>query len=240
MRKSLDLTHLGYPAAHRARSGRRGITADRFGVMKIPINSATYQALFTAANVTDGTVPEAIPWIYYDTQNMASSWSTTSYFAATNSDTSACNIEQPQTIAGEQYFMLYAITFDFLMGSSIITPDTGSSPAGQIDDARTIFEIAHAALQVFLSQKLILRIPLMACHSIGGYEWFVAGTPSSSGLWNTVQNMKSDGAFWCDGAFIFPPKQTFQFQAYTGATATQVATRSTRLSIHGVLYRPVR
>ena len=208
------------------------------GTMKYPTQASSYDQLFQNANVTNATVPEAIPWIYYDQQTFAQAGSTSlNFFAATQSDLTKGNIEQPNTIAGEKYFMIYAITFDFMMGPSSVT---SSSSAPQLDDARTIMEIARATLTLTLADKLIFRIPLAACHAIGGYQAWVAGSNfSGSAVFNSAQNMASDGAWWCDGAIILPPRQSFQFNVQMVAAALNAA-HDGRLSLHGVSYRPVR
>lgn len=220
-------------------SSMLGLGAVAFaGTMKYPTQASSYDQLFQNANVTNATVPEAIPWIYYDQQTFAQAGSTSiNFFAATQSDLTKGNIEQPNTIAGEKYFMIYAITFDFMMGASNVA---SSSSAPQLDDARIIMETARAILTLTLADKLIFRIPLAACHAIGGYQAWVAGSNfSGSGIFNSAQNMASDGAWWCDGAIILPPRQSFQFNCQLVASALSVA-RDGRLSLHGVSYRPVR
>ena len=133
--------------------------------------------------------------------------------------------------------MIFAITADFNMGASNCN---NSSAATQFDDARIIMETARATLTMTLAQKLVFRIPLAACHAIGGYQAWIAGSNfSGSSIFNSVQNQASDGAWWCDGAIILPPRQSFQFTV-TGVAAALTATRAIRLSLHGVLYRPVR
>lgn len=204
------------------------------GFMKYPTRATTYDALFRNANVTNAVLPEAIPWILYDSQDFTTNWTDVNFFGAAQSDYTLGNIAQPNTIAGEQYFMIYAITFDFLMGASQI-----ATTAQQFDDARIIMETARATLSLTLADKLTFRIPLAACHSIGGFQAWVAGTPASSQVFNAVQNQASDGAWWCDGAIILPPRQTFQFNVH-GTAAALTSTRKCRLSLHGVLYRPVR
>lgn len=206
------------------------------GAMKYATRASSYPALFQNANVTNASLPEAIPWIYYDCQDFATTWTSVSFFAATQSDKTLSNIEQPNTIAGEQYFMIYAITFDFLMGAST---QGSSAAATQLDDARIIMETARATLTMTLAQKMVFRIPLAACHAIGGFQAWVAGTPPNSAVLNSVQNMASDGAWWCDGALILPPRQSFELTV-TGSSSALTATRKCRLSLHGVLYRPVR
>jgi hypothetical protein len=206
------------------------------GAMKYPVVGVNYPALFTAANVQNASLPEALPWIQYDSQDFASNWVSVPFYAATNADKSITNIAQPNTVAGEQYLVLYAITFDFLMGATSIA---SSAAATQFDDARIIMETARAYLDVLLADKLMARIPLAACHAIGGYQAWVCGTPSGSNIFNSVQNMASDGAWWVDGAIILPPKQTYGFTVL-GTAAVLTATRKCRLSLHGVLYRPVR
>jgi hypothetical protein len=215
----------------------RPMTAPRYGVMKYPTRASSYQALFNNANVTNASVPEAIPWIYFDQQNFATLWTSINFFGAAQNDLTLGNIEQPNTIAGEKYFMLYAITADFQMGASNVS---NSSTAPQFDDARIIMETSRATLSLTLADKLIFRIPLAACHAIGGYQAWIAGSNfSGSTIFNAVQNMASDGAWWCDGAIILPPRQSFQFNV-AGVASALSATRAIRLSLHGVLYRPVR
>lgn len=217
-------------------NGNRRLGGNRDGVMKYPTRASSYPELFKNSNVTNANLPEAIPWIYYDQQNFATNWTSVNFFGAAQSDLTLGNIEQPNTIAGEQYFMLYAITFDFNMGATSIA---SSAAATQFDDARIMMETARATLSLTLAQKLVFRIPLAACHAIGGYQAWVAGTPSGSNIFNSVQNYGSDGGWWCDGAIILPPRQTFQFNVQ-GAASALTATRAGRLGLHGVLYRPVR
>jgi hypothetical protein len=215
---------------------QRRLVKERYGFMKYPTRASSYPVLFQNANVNNASLPEALPWIYYDQQNYATNWVNTAHFAATQSDLTLGNIEQPNTIAGEQYFMIYAITADFQMGISNIG---SSTQAPQFDDARIIMETARATLVMLLAQKLMFRIPLAACHAIGGFQAWVCGTPGGSNIFNAVQNMASDGAWWCDGAIILPPRQTFNINVI-GVAAALSATRAIRLSLHGVLYRPVR
>lgn len=206
------------------------------GIMKYPTRATTYQDLFKNANVTNASLPEAIPWIMYDSQDFATLWTDVNFFGSVQTDVTLGNFDQPNTIAGEKYFMLYAITFDFLMGAST---QGSSAAATQLDDARIIMETARAVLSLTLADKLVFRIPLAACHAIGGYQAWVAGTPPNSAVLNSVQNYGSDGGWWCDGAIILPPRQSFQFNVHGSSTAL-TATRKCRLSLHGVLYRPVR
>ena len=207
------------------------------GAMKYPTQASSYDSLFQNANVTNATVPEAIPWIYYDSQDFTSGIQSVNFFSAAQNDLTLGNIEQPNTIAGEKYFMLYAITFDFLMGPANLG---SSASAPQFDDAHTIMETARAILTLTLADKLIFRIPLAACHAIGGYQAWIGGSGfAGAAVFNSVQNMASDGAWWCDGAIILPPRQTFQFNVQL-ATNTLNATRKCRLALHGVSYRPVR
>ena len=207
------------------------------GVMQYRVVGVDYPTLFGAANVTDASKPETLPWILYDQQDFATSWTSVDFFGASRSDVTLGNIGQGNTIAGEQYFVIYAITADFQMGASSAN---NSSAATQLDDARIIMETARATLSLTLADKLVFRIPLAACHAIGGYQAWVAGSNfSGSGIFNSVQNYGSDGAWWCDGAIILPPKQTFNFNV-RGVAATLTATRAIRLALHGVLYRPVR
>lgn len=202
--------------------------------IKFPVNVQSYQDLFDAAAPDSAFMPEAVPNVIYDTQSFDDNWSSISFFAETNPDKTMSNIQQANTMPGEQYFVLYSVTFDFLAGPANIstTPD-------QYNDLREILDVARATLTMQIADKDIFKIPLRVCHSAGAVWAAFQGTPATNGIVNAAFNAPASGQFWTDGAIILPPKQTFTM-TLTGVPSQMVTARLGQLAMHGALYRPVR
>lgn len=205
--------------------------------VRYPIVAFTYDQLNLDSRPGNAQQPEAIPYVWYDSQDFASSWTSVSFFSATNSDPTLSNIEQGNTFSAEQYFRWFAVTLDWLIAA---TSQASSGAPVIVDDLLQILNGARAIFNLNIAQKKYSQIPLHAIHSSGGiFVNYQLGTPSSSGLGNYASNWYPDGGYNIGGSIVFPPKQTFTCTV-TGVAATLGATRKGRISLHGVLYRPVR
>lgn len=181
--------------------------------------------------------PETIPWVWYDSQDFATSWTSVGFFASTSSNPGISNISVANQFSAEQYFRLFAITLDWLIGA---TSQASSGAAVIVDDLLTIQNTALAIFNLSIMQKIYGQIPLHAIHSSGGvYVNYQLGTPTGSGIGNYAMNWMPDGGYNVGGSIVFPPKQVFACSV-TGTAATLGATRKGRVSFHGPLSRPVR
>lgn len=181
--------------------------------------------------------PEFLPWAWYDSQNIASNAGQTSFFAATNNDSTITNIQIANTFSADQYFRPFCITLDWLIGATY----QGSSGAAQIvDDLLALQNTWRGIFYLRISAKDYAQVPIHALHASGGiYVSALAGTPSGSNILNYGMNWMPDGGYWINGAIVFAPLMNFQCFLQGTGTVTLNATRMTRISFHGSLSRRV-
>lgn len=205
--------------------------------VRYPVVPYTYQKLDQDAKPGNAQQPESIPYVWYDSQDFATLWTSVAFFAAPSSDSTISNIEQANTFSAEQYFRLFAVTLDWLISA---TSQASSAAPTIIDDLLQILNGSRGIFNLAIAQKKYLQVPLHAIHSSGGiFGSYQLGTPTASGLGNYGMNWYPDGGYNVGGAIVFPPKQTFICNI-NGIAAALVATRKGRVSLHGVLSRPVR
>jgi len=202
------------------------------GAVRFPVTAYTYDQLNTDSRPGSASAPESIPYVWYDSQNFATLWTTIAFFAVPSNDPTISNIEQANTFSAEQYFRLWAVTLDWLISATVAS--SGAAPV--VDDLLQIQNGARAILNLAIAQKKYLQVPIHAVHSSGGIfvNFQVGAVDRQYGM-----NWMPDGGYNVGGAIVFPPKQTF-ICTITGVAAALVATRMGRLSLHGVLSRPVR
>lgn len=205
--------------------------------VKFPIKPFTYQQLGSAANPSTTNQPESIGFIFYDSQDFASNFSPVSFFTAVQSDVTLGNIQVANSLSADQYFQLWAITLDWLIGATTIA---SSAAATIVDDLLGIYNTARAIATLAMSYKTMLQAPIHNFHSSGNvYVNFQLGTPSGSGIGNYASSWMPDGGHNVGGSIILAPRQVFTFQIAGTGTVTLNATRKGRISFHGVLARKV-
>lgn len=205
--------------------------------VRFPIVAYTYDQLNADAKPGSATQPESIPYTFYDSQDFATLWTNATFFATVQTDPTLGNIQQANTLSAEQYFRLWAITLDWLIGA---TSQASSGAPVIVDDLLTIMNTARAIVNMTIAMKSYIQSPIHAFHSSGGiFVPYQLGTPTGSGLGNYGQNWYPDGGYNVGGAIVLPPRQTFQFTVQGVSTALG-ATRKGRFTLHGVLSRPVR
>ena len=205
--------------------------------VSFPIKPFTYQQLGTAANPASANQPESIGFIFYDSQNFAANFAPVGFFTAVQNDITLGNIQVAKSLSADQYFQLWAITLDWLIGAT----SQGSSGAPTIvDDLLAIYNTSRAIASMTMSYKTMLQAPIHNFHSSGNiYVNYQLGTPAASGLGNYASSWMPDGGHKVQGSIILAPRQVFTFQiAGTGVCALS-ATRMGRISFHGVLARKV-
>jgi hypothetical protein len=200
-----------------------------------PIKAYTQQQLEQDARPGNATQPESIPWTWFDSQNFATNFGTVTFFAAPQTDPTLGNIEQANTFSADQWFRLFAVTLDWLIGAS----SRSSGAPAIVDDLLAIQNTARAIWNLKLSQKQYANVPIHALHASGGiYVNYQLGTPTASGVDNYAMNWMPDGGYNYGGALVFGPRQTFSSTIF-GTTVTLNATRMGRMTFHGVLSRRV-
>lgn len=203
----------------------------------LKINAAPKSAarLYAQTNPVNANQPEAIPWVYFDTQSVATgSTGPISFFQTVSSDKTISNLEQAGTIPDPYYFEIVAFNFDFLSLPTIAIP-------GAANDLVNLLATSRATFVFSLAGKEYLRIPLTYLHCSGGANSQLSSNITAGAAVGSqyALNAWPDGGFLVDKAITLPPKQSFSAQIQLGAAVTLSATTNFRLSMAGVLHRRV-
>lgn len=205
--------------------------------VRFPIKAFTYGALNSAANASTTQEPESIGFIFYDSQDFAANFSPVNFFTTIQSDPTLGNIQVANSLSADQYFQLWAITLDWLIGA---TSQASSGAPTIVDDLLGIYNTARTIMYLTMSMKNYLQAPIHNFHSSGLiYVNYQLGTPSASGLGNYASSWMPDGGHNVGGSIILAPRQVFTFYAQGTGTVALAATRKGRISFHGVLARKV-
>jgi hypothetical protein len=199
--------------------------------VRFPSPVKDWNALIAQTRPASADQPEVIPWVFYGTQDFASSWTSVNFFSTVQNDQTLSNIEQPNQLPAEQFFELHYIGFEFF------PPDQASTTAFA-DDVRAILYEARAWVQFSLSNKLYGQYPLSHLNPPGGLVNNIAGTPAANALAASPKIGSIGAGMWVNGAISIPPKQTFNVRVL-GNAAVLSATVQGRMSLHGNLYRRV-
>lgn len=204
-------------------------------MLKFPVRPINYAEVRALAEPQKANQPEVIPWTYFDTQSLASNWTAQSFFATPQTDKTLGNIEQGGTIPADTFFQIWAFNVDFLI------PAYGNTATPEIaNDVLQILYGARATLNFSIASKVYAQTPLTFLHGSGGARLSVVNSNATAAtIVNHAQAEIPDGGFWVDGSIILPPNQSFTL-SLTGTAAVLNATRSVRISMVGVKYRPVR
>jgi hypothetical protein len=203
--------------------------------LKFPVRPMTFGEVKMLASPASALQPEVIPWAYYDTQTLASLWTSASFFATPQNDRTLGNIEQGGQIPADTWFQIWSFNLDFLIPAVDV-----NATAEAVDDVLQILYGARAAMQLTIANKNYGPIPLTFLHGSGGARVTLANSDATATtIANHAQNEAPDGGWWVDGAIILPPNQSFTVQLI-GNSAALNASRQVRLSMVGVKYRPLR
>lgn len=202
-------------------------------MLKFPVRPMNYPEVNALSKPASASMPETIPFVYFDTQTLATNWTSASFFATPQNDRTLGNIEQGGQMPADTYFQIWSFNVDFLNPAfaNTATPDIAN-------DWLQILYGARAALQLTIANKQYGPVPLTFLHASGGARLTIASAPVATVV-NTAQAEAPDGGYWVDGAIILPPSQSFSVQLI-GVAAALVASRQVRISMAGVKYRPVR
>ncbi len=206
-------------------------------MLRIQAVAKSAEELRKITNPNDASQPEAIPWVYFDTQSIATGGSgPMSFFAVTAADRTISNLEQAGTIPDPFYFEIEAFNLDFFCHPSANALNTA---VGALDDLCSILYDGRATLVFSIAGKEYLRLPATYLHASGGPMATLAGTMTAPNLVSFATNGVQDGGFYVGKKIVLPPKQSYQVQLVFGAAVTLSATRQLRLSMAGVLHRRV-
>lgn len=203
--------------------------------IKFPVRPEGYNTMKNLSEPQSAGQPETIPWVYFDTQTIASAQARQAFFAVPQNDPTLGNIEQGGTVPADTYFQVWSINVDFLLAAAEV-----AATATAVNDLLQILNGSRAILQFTIANKNYGPLPLSFCHASGGIRATIANSDATAtDVVSLGQNEAPDGGWWVDGAIILPPRQSFSVTV-TGVAAVLTATRNVRLSMAGVKYRSVR
>jgi hypothetical protein len=201
------------------------------------MRTAAYQTLSAKTKPADASLPEALPYVLYDTQTypLAGQVADLQFFTTVNADKTLSNIETPNSLPAPQFFDIHRIFLDFLSAAPV---SNAAAPAGVANDIELILKTARMTFTFTLASKVLGPIPATFLGYSGGASAQL-GTTSAA---NTAQqaNGSDNGGFPVNGAITLPPTQTFRLTASFQSTLVPVSQNTLlRVSFLGVLYRKV-
>jgi hypothetical protein len=206
------------------------------GMLRIQAVGKSRADLDRQANPQNANQPEAIPWVYYDTQNIATAIAgPIAFFAQTQADKTLSNLEQAGTIPDPFYFEVEAFNCDFLVDPSL----TATAVGGIIGDITELLYTQRAVFVFTFAGKEYLRIPLTYLHCSGGPNGVMSGTFAAPLIAEFAVNSYPDGGFYVGKRMTIPPKQSFSAQIQLAGATTLATTVPVRIGMAGVLHRRV-
>lgn len=204
-------------------------------MLNIIVRPKTRAQLERAVNPQSANQPEAISWVYYDTQSLATaSAGPLNFFTSVQADRTLGNLEQPGTIPDPFYFEIVSIGIDFL-----VVPDI-SATFGPIADLANFLHTTRATFTFALAGKEYLRIPATFLTCSGAPVANATGSTTAGQIFSVPTNgVAGTGGFKVNKSIVIPPKQSFVTRIELGAASTLTATRNIRLWMAGVLHRRV-
>lgn len=204
---------------------------------RIPVFGKSYEQVAAAAYPQVAGQPEAVPWIFYDSETYVDASTTTlTFFQTTKNDRSLSNMEVAGSIPNPQAFQLYYTGLDVLRA-----PTTAAGGvAGAIDDIHRLVLTGRPRFTLILSDKNYGPFPLSFLHASGGAIGFGWGTFTAEESIQYANNGVFDGGFCWDGSIIIPPSTGFRWVVEWPSAVDITADVVLRLWIGGALFRAVK
>jgi hypothetical protein len=206
-------------------------------LLRIQVRPKMKAQLLNIVNPDSANQPEVVPWIFYDTQSVATATSgSVQFFSQVQSDKTLGNIEQPSTLADPQFFEITAFGIDYIAAPTV----DASGVAGATADLANFLYTSRATFEFSLNSKLYLRVPATFLTNGGAIALSSTGTPAATSTLSSASiGTPGLGGFNVNQAIVISPKQNFTAQLTLGAATTFAATRQFRLWMAGALYRRV-
>lgn len=205
-----------------------------------PIIARDRQELNNLAFPVEAGQPEAVPWIFYDTQTYTSAVTTTlTFFGAAQADRTLSNLNQGGQLPEPQYFEIYNLGFDVINDGSAVV---GVTEVGIADDIQKLMLVGRPIFNLEIANKNYGNFPLSALHTSGGvWTAIAAGNTAATGNIQFANNSVPDGGWNWFGGVVIPPKQNFSITLVWSAAQTLAAGNPPlRFWLSGTLHRVVR
>lgn len=208
-------------------------------MVKVPVRPQTFGKLHAESRPSLPGQPEAIPWVFYDTQTYISGTTTElTFFQVTNVDRTISNMPNAGQLPDPQYFQWYYWGCDILLDASV---DTGNDEAGAIDDVAKLLFTGRGIATFTLSDKVYGPFPQSFLHASGGPTGFASSTFTPPVSIQYANNGVFDGGFSWGGAITISPKEGFVHRLnWSAAQTLQAGNTDIRLWMLGLLSRKVQ
>lgn len=182
--------------------------------------------------------PEAVPYVFYDTQLYTSGTTVQlTFFAGTQTDRSLSNMEAAGALPDPQYFEVQFFGCDILCDASLAG---ASTEVGALDDLQKLLLVSRSRFTFTMSNKTYGPIPLSFLHASGGATGAMAGTMTAPNMVQVANNGIFDGGYYVGGSIVIPPKVGFGMVLdFSGAQTLNAGNTYIRLWMHGQLNRRV-
>lgn len=183
-------------------------------------------------------LPEAIPYVFYDTQLYTSAATLQlNFFTGVNADKSMSNMESGGQFPDPQYFEVQFIGCDILIDASLAG---ASTEVGALDDIQKLVLVSRARFTFTMAQKAYGPIPLSFLHGSGGATGVIGASLTAPNAIQVGNNGIFDGGYHIGGAIIIPPKVGFATTIdFAAAQTLNAGNVNVRLWMHGTWHRRV-
>lgn len=208
-------------------------------MLPYPISTQDYNQLASRAKPSDANLPEAVPWVLYDTQTyLAAGSSRLEFFRSVNADATLSNMELAGSLPGGVFFDVHRIFLRALRAASVTAVLTA---AGAADDLARIINLARGTLTFTFRGKPWGPIPLAFFGAPGAIEATTAGSSApAAGAAAIVQmgQLAANGGFPMNGSAKLTPQEKFGVTIDFAAPVTAVsADTPLQVSLFGIMYR---
>ncbi len=202
-----------------------------------PVKAKDREQLILQSNPIAANQPEALAWVFFDTQNYVDATTVRlQFFRTTSTDFSITNMESGGQLPEPQFFEIYYFGCDILRD---VTFDAVADNSGAWNDIQSLVLTSRPVWTFNISNKAIGPFPLSFCHQSGGVIGFAAATFVAPAKLQYGLNGPQDGGFCTDGSITIPPKVGFDVTVQWPAAVNITADVNVRFWMAGTLHRRV-
>lgn len=207
--------------------------------LRFKVQAKARQVLAAQASPESANQPEALPWVLYDTQALATAGAgPLNYFNTVQADKTMGNMEGPGQLPDPQFFENAYWGVDFLEPAV-----NAAAPAATLSPVADIVNLLFTCRLTWLfsiSNKNIGPFPASFMHGSGGATGFGYGNSATTARFEYGNNGIFDGGWCVDKAITIPPKIGFTVTLALGTACTLTTTPlNIRAWMAGVLHRRV-
>lgn len=208
------------------------------GLVGGPVRPLTYQMLAALGSPQTGGQPQALRWIYFDTDTVTSTVTRSiTFFTTARGNKQLTNLETPGQMNAGNFFEICYLGFDILVGASETAAATAAS--GSLQDIQQIMLVNAPTFNIDYNGKNYGEFPLRFLHTSGGAQGAIASGATAPDL-QVGNNSFPDGGWNWGGGLILCPGVGFSVTVTWNAIPT-ITQGPVKVSfwMEGVKSRPV-